>query len=223
MEFRHEMKFLVSDAQLELIRFRIAPFMAVDQNQSGESYTVTSLYFDDISDRCLQENLDGNDRRSKYRIRLYNNNPEFLRLEKKSKVHGMIRKESSVITREECEELLLGKIPPIQMDFPEQKKKMFCEMAMAGLRPKSIVEYERTAFVERVGNVRITFDKNIGGTPKINQLLDARVRTIPLLPTGVHILEVKFDEFLPGYIADALEIGSLQQTAFSKYCYSRNY
>ena len=43
----------------------------------------------------------------------------------------------------------------------------------------------------------------------------------PILPAGQHVLEVKFDEFLPDYVAQALELGQLRQTAFSKYYLSR--
>ena len=43
----------------------------------------------------------------------------------------------------------------------------------------------------------------------------------PVLPSGAHILEVKYDEFLPEYIQQVLEIGSLQRTAFSKYTMAR--
>lgn len=84
-----------------------------------------------------------------------------------------------------------------------------------------IVEYERTAFVEPVGNVRVTFDKNIGGTTEIKTFFDEYIPAVPALPAGVHILEVKYDEFLPDYIKEILEIGSLRRTSFSKYYYTR--
>ena len=44
---------------------------------------------------------------------------------------------------------------------------------------------------------------------------------IPILPTGMHVLEVKYDEFLPDMIARQIEIGKLRQTAFSKYYLGR--
>ena len=42
-----------------------------------------------------------------------------------------------------------------------------------------------------------------------------------MLPAGMHILEVKYDELLPDYIAQALDTGRMQQTAFSKYYLGR--
>ena len=44
---------------------------------------------------------------------------------------------------------------------------------------------------------------------------------VPVLPAGLHVLEVKYDEFLPDFIAKQLEIGILRQTAFSKYYLGR--
>ena len=44
---------------------------------------------------------------------------------------------------------------------------------------------------------------------------------VPLLPSGMHVLEVKYDELLPDFIAQALELGTLQQCAFSKYYLGR--
>ena len=221
MEFRHENKFIVSNAQLELIRYRISPLMKRDRNQKDGFYTITSLYFDDINDRCLNENLNGDDRRDKYRIRIYNNDFQCIKLEKKSKVHGMTRKISVLLDREECKLMVLGKIPYEKRDLDSKKQRLFCEMQMCGLRPTSIVEYERTAFINRVGNVRITFDRNIRGSHKVSDFLKSQINMCPLLGQGAHILEVKYDELLPSYIYESLEINSLQQTAFSKYAYSR--
>ena len=90
------------------------------------------------------------------------------------------------------------------------------------MRPVSIVEYERTAFVEPRGNVRITFDRNIRGSEKPREFLERRLCAAPLLPGGSHVLEVKYDELLPEYLAGTLALGTLQRTAFSKYYRSRN-
>ena len=94
-------------------------------------------------------------------------------------------------------------------------------MRTAGLAPKVIVEYERTAFVGRVGNVRVTFDRNIAASNAVSAFLQPRAPLTPVLPAGQHVLEVKFDELLPDPVAQVLELGSLQQTAFSKYYLSR--
>ncbi len=86
-----------------------------------------------------------------------------------------------------------------------------------------IVAYERTPFVYAPGNVRITFDRNIGSTTNISGFFDPYLPLRPVLPTGKHILEVKYDAFLPDFLYEVMNLGSLTQTAFSKYYLCRKF
>ncbi|MDE7285860.1 MAG: polyphosphate polymerase domain-containing protein [Lachnospiraceae bacterium] len=223
MDYRHELKFLVSDAQLELLRYRLKLLMPQDFHQKEGVYTVRSLYFDDFSNSCLEENENGNDPRRKYRIRIYNGSDETIKLEKKIKCRGMTRKISREISRKDCLSYMSGRTPQLTLDSAELEKELYTEIKINGMCPVTVVEYERCAFVEPRGNVRVTFDKNISGSEAIGQFLERKVIAVPLLPKGNHVLEVKYDELLPEYIAQALEIGVLQRSAFSKYYYARNY
>ncbi len=221
MKYRQELKFEVSDAELEILRGRLLPLMKMDQNQVGDAYTIRSLYFDDLQDTCLKENQDGADNRHKYRIRIYNAQTDRIRLEKKSKLRGMTRKEGCKITEEACRLYMEGKTPAFSESASDLEKEFYCEMKMHGMFPKTIVEYDRTAFVEPRGNVRITFDRNIRGSVLPGEFLEEKIARIPLLPSGMHVLEVKYDEFLPGYLLRTMQVGTLRRTSFSKYSYSR--
>lgn len=221
MDYRHELKFEVSDAELTIIYYRLKALMHMDAHQEGGSYGIRSLYFDDLSDSCMRENEDGLDNRRKYRIRIYNGSDETINLEKKMKFRGMTRKESVPLKREICEAYMNGQIPDFSEAQSDLEKELLCEVKMNGMQPKSIVEYERTAFVEPRGNVRITFDRNISGCSQVDTFFDYHLNAVPVLPTGRHVLEVKYDDLLPQYISDVLEISTLQQTSFSKYYYSR--
>lgn len=223
MDYRHELKFLVSDAELELIRYRLKPLMRQDVHQKEGGYKVRSLYFDDFYDSCMQENENGIDNRKKYRIRIYDGDDTVIKLEKKIKYRGMTRKISGTISREECLSYISGKAPGLKPEGTELEKELYAEMKIQDMHPVTIVEYERTAFVEPMGNVRITFDRNISGSEHLKQFLDKKIVAVPLLPKGQHVLEVKYDELLPEYIAQVLEVGTLLRTAFSKYYYARNY
>ena len=222
MNYRHELKFLVSDAQLALIRYRLTPLMRPDVHQKKGAYTVRSLYFDDFDNTCMRENEDGIDNRRKYRIRIYDADPSVIRLEKKIKFRGMTRKVSTGISVQDCLIYMAGRAPSPGPGSGELEKEIFAQIKGGGMRPVSIVEYERTAFVEPRGNVRITFDRNIRGSEKPREFVERRLCAAPLLPGGSHVLEVKYDELLPEYLAGTLEMGTLQRTAFSKYYRSRN-
>lgn len=223
MDYRHELKFQVSDLELQMIRYRLKPLMQADIHQKEDAYTVRSLYFDDLYDSCMRENEDGVDNRRKYRIRIYNGSDKVIKLEKKIKIRGMTRKVSCEISRADCLTYMSGKAIGLRADHSDLEKELYAEMKMCGMHPVSIVEYERTAFVESKGNVRITFDRNISASEKAEEFLDQRISQVPVLPMGVHVLEVKYDELLPEYISQVLETGMLQRSSFSKYWYSRNY
>lgn len=223
MDYRHELKFLVSDAQMEMIRYRLKLLMRQDVHQKRGAYTVRSLYFDDYYDSCMQENEEGIDNRRKFRIRIYDGDTAVIRLEKKVKYRGMTRKVGRVISKEDCLIYMSGQVPEIKPESGKLEKEIYAEVKIKGLHPVSIVEYERTAFVESKGNVRITFDRNISGNEKTDGFLEKKLQMIPLLPKGRHVLEIKYDELLPEYISQTLEMGTLQRTSFSKYYYSRNY
>lgn len=223
MEYRHELKFLVSEKQLELLRFRLDTVMKRDFHNEDGGYKIRSLYFDDIYDTCLKENENGVDNRKKYRIRIYNGKTDVIKLEKKMKIRGMTQKHSTIITSENCTKWMIpNKILYSQCDT-ELEKELYLNMKIKGFHPVIVVEYERTAFVDKRGNVRITFDRNISYSKQIARFMEEKIPLIPILPTGEHILEVKYDEFFPEYIKEIMEIGTLHRCAFSKYAYARNY
>lgn len=217
MNYRNEWKYLVSGADLVILGARLRVLLPNDSHQKGSGYAIRSLYFDDWQNSCLAENEAGVDNRRKFRIRIYNGSTERIQLEIKEKLHGMTHKSSCLITRQECEAIMAGIPPRITKDTPAPQNLLSIAMSTRGMEPKVIVEYERTAFVGRTGNVRITFDRNISAGNAVHRFLEPRVPLMPVLPTGQHVLEVKFDELLPDPIAQVLDLGRLQQTAFSKY------
>ena len=78
-------------------------------------------------------------------------------------------------------------------------------------------------FVEKLGNTRITFDRNIRSSNAVQSFLEREIPGRPILPAGKQILEVKYDEFLPDYLYRNLQLSHLRQTAFSKYYLCRRY
>lgn len=220
MEYRVEKKYLVSDLELSILAAKLKVLMKQDVNQNGNAYVIRSLYFDDIFDSGMEENESGVDDRKKYRIRTYNPDAKKMYLECKEKHRGYTKKQRSIITREECIDLMQSKT--FGFDHRNVLNILLVNMKTALLRPKVIIEYERSAFVHPLGNVRITFDQNIMASKCCEDFLSTHInQRIPLLPKNMHILEVKYDEYLPDAIAQLLEDGNLQQIAFSKYYIGR--
>lgn len=95
-------------------------------------------------------------------------------------------------------------------------------MRAQGLRPKTIVDYDREPFVYAPGNVRVTLDYNIRTGLNCTDFLNADCATVPAGDAPI-ILEVKWDDYLPTIIRDAVQLPGRRAGAFSKYAQCRIY
>ena len=222
MKYRVEQKYIITEDKIAYLKFKLEHVMQYDKHVKDGTYRIRSLYFDDMFDSFLEDNESGNDFREKYRIRTYNNELDKIHLEIKAKELGYTAKRKEEVTVQECRDLLDGKNWSLKSSDGLVKKKLYSLMLLRRMQPVQIVEYDRIPFVEEKGNVRVTFDKNIVGTSEIQSFFEEMIPGIPLLPTGQHILEVKYDEFLPDYIKQILNEVHVTKTAFSKYYYARH-
>ena len=59
-KFRHELKYLCSAAELKMLEVRLQDVMKPDPHTDDTGcYLIRSTYFDDLYDRCLNENESG--------------------------------------------------------------------------------------------------------------------------------------------------------------------
>lgn len=222
--YRVEDKYLCSEKDLFLLQSKLNIILRSDGNQINDhGYKITSVYFDTYDDRCLRESEEGVRSRKKYRIRIYNDSFQTIKLEVKFKQDNRVRKRSCSISVEQMRRLLEGKAIEDSFDDMENPVFMF-NMAMKTekLTPKVIVEYDRKAYVFPAGNVRITLDRNIRMSGDVEGFLQGNLCRYRELPAHNCVLEVKYDEFLPGFIARVLESGNMNQIAYSKYKLCRN-
>lgn len=222
--YRHEFKYLCSVAQLRMLQARMTGLIPLDPHVGEEGvYNIRSLYFDDYYDRYMKENEAGTDPREKFRIRIYNHKSDRIALELKKKVRGKTQKISCRLTEEQCRTLMAGEIPEIGKDAPPVLQKLCLLMKTNLLRPKVIVEYDRIPYIYPQGNVRITLDENIRSSSRVDLFLEDQIPMRPILLAGQHVLEVKYDEYLPDFIYRTVQIENLRPTAFSKYYLCRKY
>jgi len=222
--YRHELKFLSSPRELFLLENRIRHICRTDANTGGgKTYKIRSLYFDTYDNRCFHENEAGVDGRRKYRIRIYNGNGDLIKLECKETLHGMKRKDVCRLTGEQCLQLMQGRAAQAQ-EGQELLERFLAERSIEMLKPRIIVEYIRAPYVHPVGNVRITFDRNIGFNEKITDFLKPEIACRRIMAWDQELLEVKYDKALPGAVRELLTAGQqLRQTSFSKYALCRKY
>ncbi len=215
--YRVEDKYGCCNAELWNLQKRVAYVMESDSNESsGEGYKVSSLYFDDLWDSCLRDTVEGYRSRRKYRIRIYNDSLQAIKLEVKEKQNNRIYKLSKSITKEEMRQLIVGEPINCSNNYNDPATLFNLAIQTTGLKPKVIVTYERKAFVYEEGNVRITLDRNIRGSNDVLRFGEKEIVYDPVKEND-SVLEVKYDEFMPHFILQLLELGNMKQTAYSKY------
>lgn len=221
--YRHELKFLLSEYELCILEQKVAQICKRDAYTNSDGiYNIRSIYFDTYNDQYLEENMAGVDHRQKFRVRIYDQKDDVIKLECKSTRYGLKKKEVCSITKEQCRQLMAGNIMIPAMEHQSVLQQMQYEYMTKLLQPKVIVEYVRTPFVHEIGNVRITFDRNIASSDSIGLFFDRHMPKRMVLPQDYAILEVKYDEVLPDTVREVLNTGkSLYRTSFSKYAMCR--
>ncbi|MDR0222779.1 MAG: polyphosphate polymerase domain-containing protein [Oscillospiraceae bacterium] len=220
MNGRHELKHYINAADYTILRTRLRVAAKPDEHAGEDGgYIVRSLYFDNYSDKAVTEKLSGQSKREKFRLRYYNADTSFIRLERKSKSGRLSYKEDAAITPEQCAAILAGDYECLKNPDAPLFMELYTKIRRQNLRPRNIVTYRREAYTYRAGNVRITFDGNIRTSNSVVGFLNPKLTTIPA--ANAIIMEIKYDGFLPDIIRDILQIGGRNQTEFSKYVAAR--
>ena len=223
-KYRHEYKHAINMLDYHTLRQRIKAIVRPDPNAGVDGrYHIRSLYFDNDDDKALREKIYGLPNREKFRIRIYNNGSDFIRLEKKSKTYGLCSKQSATITKEQAERILTGDVEWMAHTGNAVLTEFYGKTSYQRLRPKTIVDYWREAYTYPFGNVRITFDSEVRTGLYATGLFDRELLTFPTGDAGVLLLEVKYDEFLPDIIRDLIQTNTRRTAAFSKYAACRVY
>ncbi len=220
--FRHELKYYLNLADYLIIKKRLSTIAGPDEH-TGEngSYRIRSLYFETPDDKALLEKLYGINEREKFRIRYYNEDTSFIRLEKKTKINNLTNKISAPITKEECEKLIAGDTEWMKESENGLLIELYAKMKYELLRPKTLVDYMREPFVYRPGNVRVTFDTKISTGVNSTDMFNAKTPMIKTHGEPVIIMEVKYDNYLPAIIRSMVQVQNRRVTAFSKYAAAR--
>ena len=227
LPLRHELKFLITRTQEEVLRRTLSAALTLDANakKNGGSYHIRSLYFDTVFDDALYDKIAGVKDRDKYRIRIYNLSDREVFMECKTKVGSLISKRSVKIPRSLADQIIACDPAGLENTRSGLLRDVYREMRTRLLHPVVIVDYEREAYLHPAEEVRITLDMRVRTGLNSIDLFDPHVPTIPVLPHDETILEVKYNQLLPPYIVQLLSFACPEavQTAVSKYTLCRQY
>ena len=211
---RYELKYLVTREQETFFRKRLEGYMQVDR--FGLT-SIASLYYDTPEYRLICASLEKPLFKEKMRLRSYglatDSSPVFLEL--KRKAYGIVYKRRVQST-----------VPLVQKFFAREgdicaggqinHEITYFRDYYGSLSPACLIIYDRTAFYQPGGDLRLTIDNN----PRYRtEDLDLRVSMegISLLPEGYSVLEIKVQEAMPLWLTQILDEGHIYKGSFSKY------
>lgn len=208
---RYELKFSISPANAAILEKKLQYMLPYDENGAEGVYNVKSLYYDDFYDQALTGKLDGSYKLPKFRIRIYNDNLEFKKLERKHKRGDIVSKKSIPISDEEYFRF---------MECSRSFSHEFPELNTMLLKPRVIISYQRKAFVYEPGNVRITIDSNIKTSINQNPCLYKPACFVNLPAPENMVFEVKYTTVFPDHLRAVFQEAGARQS-ISKYANGR--
>lgn len=217
--YRHELKFILNSAQATLLKYKLSLVMDIDSNSKNEdnSYFVRSLYFDDIYNSAYNEKMDGLKMRFKYRIRTYNLDKSFIRLEKKEKNRDLTHKEQCKITKKDYDNIINNKLHLINTSKDKLLEEFVLLKKTKRINPDVVVDYKRIAYTYPNFDVRITFDEEICSGRFNYNLFDKDMIMYSVLKPNEVVLEVKFNDIIPDHIVKVINSVPSIRLALSKF------
>jgi hypothetical protein len=226
---RYECKYLVSPKVADAIRGFIQPFMVPDvyaRRCEGNRYPICSLYFDSLDLHLYRQTAAGEKNRFKVRVRSYSDDaaaPVFL--EVKCRTNDVILKRRARLPRSVAMEILdTGNSAWLSAnagDLLADLEFFNGHVTIANARPFLRVRYVREAY-EAVGGdpLRITLDTDIAWLPTSN--VDFNLGATGWIPTPVRgtVLEIKFTDRYPAWVAQMIGAYGLQRQSVAKYVLS---
>ena len=185
---------------------------------------MRSLYFDSIDDECLYQKQSGFLLRKKIRLRTYGDDANnTVKFEIKRKHGHIVRKDSATISKKDAREVCFGNYAILLDKNNPVLNEIYTTFVTKLYKPKVIVEYKRVAFVSPVSNVRVTFDQDLRSNINHLDLFSSVKEMMPVIIEGKQILEIKYDDFFPGYLRNVLSSYSSERMAISKYTLARRF
>lgn len=221
-KLRHENKYYIHYHEYIGLQQRVKSALMMDKNSIGtDGYHIRSLYFDNMHETAINDKNDGIFQRKKYRIRIYNKSDHVIKLERKSKYHDYIAKESVSLTRAQCDSIINGNFECISNSDHPLMRDFYFDAKHGRLQPAVVVDYLREAYIYPVSDVRITFDKQLCASVSSFDIFDKNLVTVEQIEGPRTILEVKYNQFLPDFVYGLVQMSAANRSTISKYVICR--
>jgi hypothetical protein len=184
-------------------------------------YQVNTIYFDDGANGVVERSVAHPTYKEKLRLRSYGGKKPIYFIEFKNKYQSDVFKSRIILSEKEYEDYVFRQIVPKRNGKYQHDRFLdVLEDFIArhhGIYPKSVIQYDRMAFVNRPFDVfcRVTIDTSISYRRDNFHLIEIGGEL--LLPPHQCILEIKVGESIPLWLAHAINELGIYRIPFSKY------
>lgn len=220
--FRKELKYVIYQHEFAKMRKQLAAVMQKDAHGGDFGYVVRSLYFDSVYDRDYYDTVDGLLSKAKVRLRIYGSDGP-VKLELKQKEGTDSWKQSLLLSREEAEAMQHGDYSFLQLRPEPVATTLYLRLIQGAYLPKTLVEYDREAYIFDAGDVRITFDTGTRATASDWDLFAQTPPWTTIAPPGTGVLEVKYTSLLPSFLKEIVKTADRLAGPNSKYVQARQF
>jgi hypothetical protein len=215
---RHELKYAVAESTaIEVIQWTSA-FLQRDRGIPG-AQRITSLYLDTPSLAFYQWHEERRKERFKLRVRTYGDGGQAAWLEIKRKTAGVVRKE-----RQEVPMAILDSLLRSTESSNQTCNAFLTERVKRQATPRMLLRCSRDAFREKTaaGEIAVTVDRDIVCQPtsRYDMVAPSNWRPVQLpalADAAMAIVEVKFQQQPPVWMATLMESLAAMKVSFSKY------
>ena len=211
---RYELKYMINARQTAFLKERLNGHMLLDEY--GRT-SIASLYYDTPDYRLIRKSVEKPPFKEKIRLRSYGlatqTSPVFL--EMKRKAYRIVYKRRVQSTIPLVEKFFAGS-GDICDNGQINREITYFRDYYRELVPACLIIYDREAYFEPDGDLRLTIDFN----PRYrSEDLDLTVSMdgVSLLPEGCAILEIKVQQAEPLWLTSILDEGKIRRISFSKY------
>ena len=211
---RYELKYLLTGPQTDFLVKSLEGRMKLDQY--GRT-SIASLYYDTPNYQLIRTSVEKPLFKEKIRLRSYGlatrESPVYLEL--KRKAYGIVYKRRVQSTIPLVEKFFAGS-GDICAGGQINREITYFRDYYQTLVPACLIIYDREAFFEPGGDLRLTIDH----CPRyrVDHLdLTTSMDGLPLRPPGHTILEIKVQEAMPLWLTHILDEGQIYKNSFSKY------
>ena len=211
---RYELKYLLTPEQTDRLKSALKGHMEVDQYGMT---SIASLYYDTPDHHLIRESIDKPAFKEKIRLRSYGlatkDSPVYLEL--KRKAEGIVYKRRVSSTIDDVNDFF-AKGETIYANRQIAKEISYFRDYYRNLAPACLIIYDREAYYEKDGDLRLTIDHN--PRYRVQDLnLTTSMEGTSLLPQGYTVLEIKVQQAMPMWLSKILADERIYQGSFSKY------